>query len=118
LDLAGEIQSEFRRYLDPRGQPGVGDRFFLQILMSAPTRVERVDLPRGADGAYGDFPNHPALNNFDPADRKFAALARRTGAPVANATDSDWLHHRATLAKHGVNVQFVCGCDIQGWFAS
>jgi hypothetical protein len=117
LDLAGEIQGEYRRYLDPRGQPGVGDRFYLQILMSAPIRVERIDLPRGADGMYSDFPNHPALNNFDPADRKFAALARRTGAPVANATDSDWLYHCAALVKHGISVVFVCGCDNREWFA-
>lgn len=30
LDRAGEIQSEYHRYLSPRGQPGVGDRFYLQ----------------------------------------------------------------------------------------
>jgi hypothetical protein len=117
LDLAGEIQAEYRRYLDPRGQPGVGDRFFLQILMSAPTRVERIDLPRGADGTYDDFPTDPVLHGFDQGDRKFAALARRTRAPVANATDSDWLYHRAALARRGITVEFVCGCDIREWFA-
>lgn len=36
VDLAGEIQAEYRRHLNPRGQPGVGDRFYHQVLMSAP----------------------------------------------------------------------------------
>src|SRR3954451_18638777 len=56
LDLAGEIQAEYRRYLSPTGQPGVGDRFYLQILMSAPARVERLELRQDAFGAYADFP--------------------------------------------------------------
>ena len=117
LDLAGEIQAEYRRYLSPLGQPGVGDRFYLQILMSAPSSVERIDLPRDADGNYADFPDDPELSDFDRADRKFAALARRARAPVANATDSDWLEHRAALARYGIVARFVCGCDKQGWFA-
>jgi hypothetical protein len=36
LDLAGEIEAEYRRYPSPRGQPGVGDRFYLEVLNSAP----------------------------------------------------------------------------------
>ena len=36
LDLAGEIEAEYHRYLSPRGQPGVGDRFYLEVLNSAP----------------------------------------------------------------------------------
>jgi hypothetical protein len=116
LDLAGEIQAEYHRYLNPRGQPGVGDRFYLQILMSAPSRVERIDLPRRADGTYDDFPDDPALKDFDRSDRKFAALARRESVPVANATDSDWLHHHAVLKRHGIAVHFVCGGDNRDWF--
>jgi hypothetical protein len=117
LDLAGEIQAEYRRYLSPTGQPGVGDRFYLQILMSAPARVERLDLPHRA-GVYEDFPDDPALRGFDPSDRKFAAMARRGKAPIANATDTDWLHHNTALTANGITVQFVCGCDSSRWFAS
>lgn len=116
LDLAGEIQAEYRRYLNPRGQPGVGDRFYLEILRSAYRRVERVDLPRDPSGAYRDFPSDFALDSFDRSDRKFVALARRERAPVANAIDSDWLHHREALQAHGVNVTFVCGRDSTEWF--
>jgi hypothetical protein len=117
LDIAGEIQAEYRRYLSPTGQPGVGDRFYLQILMSVPARVERLDLPRDTAGAYEHFPDDPALQRFDPSDRKFAAMARRAEAPVANATDTDWLYHYTALAANGITVRFVCGCDSPEWFA-
>lgn len=117
LDIAGEIQAEYRRYLSPTGQPGVGDRFYQQILMSAPVRIERLELPRDTAGAYEHFPDDPALCGFDPSDRKFAAMARLAEAPVANATDTDWLHHNAALAANGITVRFVCGCDSPEWFS-
>ena len=118
LDLAGKIQAEYRRHLNPHGQPGVGDRFYQQLLMSAPMRVERLDLPRDAAGGYEDFPKDIQLHTFDPSDRKFVAMARRADAPVANATDTDWLHHRDALNASGVMVQFICGCDSHDWFVS
>ena len=109
LDLAGEIQGEYRRHLSPRGQPGVGDLFYLTVLQSAPKKVERVVLPRNTDGSYVDFPDDPALARFDRSDRKFAALARRERVPVSSATDSDWLDFRVPLAANGIDVDFVCG---------
>ncbi|BBZ43657.1 hypothetical protein [Mycobacterium parmense] len=116
LDSDNEIKDEYHRYLNPRGEPGIGDRFYLQMLNSLPTRVERIDLPRDGDGQYEDFPDDTELWTFDRSDRKFAALARRTSSPVANATDSDWLNHREQLARNGIVVHFVCGCDRNTWY--
>jgi hypothetical protein len=116
LDLAGEIEGEYHRYLNPRGQPGVGDRFYLAVLNSAPGRVERVAVPRTADGGYEDFPACQGLARFDRDDRKFAALARRERIPVANATDSDWLVLCANLEAYGISIHFVCGADRRVWF--
>lgn len=113
VDLEGEIVDEYRRHLNASGQPGVGDRFYQTILQQG----QRVPLPRGDDGEYADFPRDPDLAGFDRSDRKFAALARRIRVPVANATDSDWLDHRDTLARHGIEIHFVCGCDRERWFA-
>jgi imidazolonepropionase-like amidohydrolase len=79
--------------------------------------VERIDLPKRDDGTYAHFPDDPALADFDRSDRKFAALARNAKAPVATATDSDWLNHRAALVRHAIAVDFICGCDPAGWFA-
>jgi hypothetical protein len=82
------------------------------ILNSAPSRVERIDVPKDPEtGNFRDFPNVPALAAFDPSDRIFVATARRSGAPVANAVDSDWLVHERVLADHGVAIDFVCGRD-------
>lgn len=116
LDIAGEIQKEYRRYLSPSGQPGVGDRFYLAIINSAPGRVERVELPLLPSGEYQDFPTDPALARFDRSDRKFAALSRRERVPVVTATDSDWIQHRSALEANGVQIDFVCGCDPGRWF--
>jgi hypothetical protein len=116
IDLAGEIQAEYRRHLSPSGQPGVGDRFYRDILSSNPGRVQRVELPKTDLGEYADLPQALIDAGFDRSDRKFAALGRREKAPVVNATDSDWLIHRATLKDHGIRVEFVCGCDATTWF--
>jgi hypothetical protein len=117
LDVGGEIQEEYRRYLRPSGQPGVGDRFFQVIMNSAPSRVERVHLQTDpATGEYLDFPEAAGLVGFDRSDRKFAAAARKAGVPVANAVDSDWLEHTVALTAASISVHFVCGCDPANWF--
>lgn len=118
LDLGGEIEKEYRRYLDPRGQPGVGDRFYQMILNSAPSRVERFDLPKNpSSGEFCDFPVVPALASFHRSDRKFAAAARKCGIPVAIAIDEGWLKHNSALSANGIIVQFICGRDPVRWIA-
>lgn len=117
VDSAGEIEKEYRRYLNRTGQPGVGDRFFQELLLN-PSLCERVELPRRADGEYADLPQPVIDSGFDRDDRKFAALARRERIPVANAVDSDWLDARELLSGNGIRVKFLCGCKIGGWFAA
>ena len=116
LDQAGAIQEEYRRYLNPRGQPGVGDRFYLEIINSSFERIERIPLPKRADGEYEHLPQAVIDAGFDKSDRKFAALACLANAPVANATDSDWLDHHAILTKNGIVIEFVCGFCRDAWF--
>ena len=118
LDFDGDIQVEYRTYLHPSGQPGVGDRFYREVLNSAPHLVERVELPKRADGEYADLPQPLIDARFDPSDRKFAALAKREQVPVFNATDSDWVEHHSILAANGVKVDFLCGCDQTKWFTT
>jgi len=116
IDDAGEMLAEYERHLSPGGQPGVGDRFFREILMNFTGKVERVHLERRADGSYVDFPADTRLNRFHLDDRKFAAASRKTGIPVMNAIDTDWLNHRVALAENGVEVEFLCGCNREEWF--
>jgi hypothetical protein len=116
IDLAGEIQAEYRTYLNAKGQPGVGDRFYQEVINSAPNKIERIDLVKDANGEYIDLPRQLILAKFDPSDRKFAALAKRGKAQVANATDSDWLIHLLILKQNGIVVNFICGCSEESWF--
>lgn len=116
VDSDGEIQREYRRHLNPRGQPGVGDRFYQVILHSAPHLIERINLPKLANGEYSDIPTSLIDAGFDPSDRKFAALARQQRVPVINATDSDWLEHAVLLAAEEISVRNLCGCDAERWF--
>lgn len=118
LDLAGEIQAEYSRYLSPSGQPGVGDRFYQIVLHSAPHLVDRVDLPRRADGEYDSLPQSLIDAGFDPSDRKFAAMARQENIPVYNSTDSDWIEANAVLVSEAIEVRQLCGSDMTKWFAA
>ena len=117
VDEAGEMLAEYRRYCSPQGQPGVGDRFFREVLMNYAGSVERIHLSKKPDGSFDDFPSDPELGSFDRSDRKFAAAARKTSVPVMNATDSDWLNFRKALSRNGIKVEFVCGSNRAGWVA-
>lgn len=115
VDSDGVIQSEYRRYLNPRGQPGVGDRFYLEVLNSNPTIVNRVELPVGDDGQYLDLPRPIVNAGFDPSDRVFAALASKAKAKVYNAVDTDWLEMRGLIEENGIEVEFICGVNPDNW---
>ena len=115
VDRHGDIVREYRARLNPAGQPGVGDRFYWLVLNDY-AQCERASLPRRADGEYADLPQALIDAGFDRDDRKFAALAKREGIPVATAVDSDWLDARPALAAGGICVYFVCGRDPARWF--
>ena len=108
------MQEEYRRHLNPKGEPGVGDRFYQSILQRAENN-EWVELPKGAVGEFTDLPTAIVTAGFDPSDRKFAAMSVKEGVPVVNATDSDWANDRALLETNGVQIQFLCGYDPNAW---
>lgn len=105
LDRERRILSEYLNNLSEVGQPGVGDHFLKFLLQNQMNkkRVKYVELQRGS------FPNDPQLAEFDLEDRKFAVAARLAKAPVLNAVDSDWWHHKDALKRNGISVHFVCG---------
>lgn len=116
IDLGREVCGEYRRYLDPQGQPGVGDRFYLEVLNSNPERVEFLALPRRADGEFCACPQSLIDAGFDVSDRKFVALAALSGGKVVNAVDTDWLEHAALLQDNNIVVENLCGCIKDNWF--
>lgn len=117
VDAAGEIRDEYRRHLNPQGQPGVGDRFYFEVINCHPDRTAQVDLPKREDGEFADLPQAIINAGFDPSDRKFAAAAKKSNSPVYNATDSDWVEHREVIEAAGIKIVFLCGCDPANWKA-
>lgn len=108
IDDAYAILSEYGRHLRPSGMPGVGDMFYKHVLnhQYRDERVKMVTLTPSEDDRRG-FDVLPE-NAFDPADRKFLAVAVVAGAVVLNATDSDWDEHRGLLDALGVEVSQLC----------
>jgi hypothetical protein len=114
------IDDQFRilgEYLDnssPSVLGGAGDRFIYWLLQNQgnPERCEQVHLTAVADPMreFDQFPSDPRLAKFDPADRKWVAVARasRHHPAILNAVDSDWREHAVALAENGVRVECLC----------
>ncbi len=118
IDDGDEIRAEYARALRQRRPYELGAQFLLHLYQQQhnPKHVRRVRVDKAADGSFTDFPDVPELAAFDQADRKFAALARKTGVAVTNAADSDWADSLAALSANGIAVDFLCGCDKTKWF--
>ena len=112
LDDQGDILDEYRRHLHPSGQPGPGDAFFkwLWSNQADARRCVTVAVVPDPGRGYCEFPDSPALTDFDRDDRKFVAVARAVGTspPILNASDSDWWHYRRALQDQGVSVEHLC----------
>ena len=120
MDDADAIRAEYARALAQRRPYELGAQFLFHVLQQQynPKHVRRVPLPLNNAGAFTDFPTVPELAGFDPSDRKFAALSRRTNVPVTNAADSDWAISLAALNANGIQVEFLCGSDRTRWFVA
>lgn len=118
LDGGDEVRAEYVRALHQRRPYELGAQFLIHVYqqLGNPKRVRIVDLPKTTSGAFVDFPQVPDLERFDPSDRKFAALARKTGTAVTNAVDGDWIEFLAPLCTNGIAVDFLCGSDKASWF--
>lgn len=111
MDSGRKMLEEYRRYLNPKGMPGVGDRFYQHVLQNAANRqrVHQVEALCDHNGHCIEFPDDADLATFDRSDRVCATVAMKTGAKVLNAVDSDWLIHQEALARFGIVVEFLCG---------
>ena len=118
LDDNWQILSEYAQNLHSTGTD-VGDRF-LQWVLRNWRNPERCDLIHitpvdGSENEFEDFPDDPALNDFDPDDRKFIAVAcaHLERPPILQAVDSGWWDFRDAFRQHGIIVEFICEDDIQ-----
>ena len=112
LDDRNRIIDEYRNNLNPSGQPGPGDAFFLWLWQSQANHehCRKIAVTPHEDRGFEEFPDDPDLNTFDQDDRKFVAVALASGTEpeVLNASDTDWWHHRQVLQQQGVEIVFLC----------
>lgn len=117
LDEQWFILREYLQRLHSTGQPGAGDRFLRWVLTNRanPQRCEFVPItpkrPSQDENDFVEFPAVPELERFDPADKKFVAvaLAHPEHPPILNAVDTDWQAFHQPLERLGVTVDFLCG---------
>lgn len=116
--ILGEYQQKTR--LNP--PKGVGDVFLKWLLREVgnPKRVEQVALTEHSPDCFEEFPDPLLETQFDPSDRKFAAVAHAHHAkpPIWQAADSKWLNWWERLQAKGVAVEFLCPEDVCQFFHS
>jgi hypothetical protein len=117
LDTGWEILKEYQTNLSGRRQPGVGFRFWQWLLNTRanPELCSWVTITVNESRGYEEFPDHDGLRRFDPADRKFVAVAalHPNKPPIIQATDSKWVGWKKPLAECGIEVEFVCKDEIE-----
>lgn len=116
LDDDWRILNEYMRNLRSNGVD-IGDRFLGWILTNRDRYCDFVSITPidSSENDFREFPTDPALNDFDPADRKFiaVALAHSEKPPILQAVDSKWWNFREALRQNGVTVEFICENDIR-----
>jgi hypothetical protein len=112
LDNRWLILNEYKKKVNPSGQPGIGDVFLKWVLTNRgnPQRCEFVTIHPRDENNFAEFPIDPDLEKFDKSDRKFVAVAlvHPEHPPVINAVDTDWRDFYEPLKKHGLTLQFLC----------
>ena len=119
IDDSWRILGEYENNVNPNaGKKGVGDIFVKRLLQNLrnPEICAMVSItPLAENGTdFEEFPDDPALSNFDPDDRKFIAVAlvyenvHQQKATLLQASDSQWYGFREELVRNGLNVDFIC----------
>ena len=88
----------------------VGDRFLRWVLRNwrNPERCDLIHITSvdGSENEFEEFPDDPALEGFDPDDRKFIAVAvtHPERPPILQAVDSQWWDFRDAIRQNGIIV--------------
>lgn len=110
LDTYWHIFEEYEKYCSFRGQPGVGDRFFLHLhrTQADPRHVHRVAITPDGTGSYEEIPDD--LRAFDPSDHKFVAtvIADERKSVIVNCADSDWQEAAHDFSRNRITVIELC----------
>ena len=116
LDDGWRILEEYMRNLNSGGAD-VGDRFLRWLLTHKDRQCDFVSITPidGSENDFHEFPADLSLDGFDPADRKFiaVALSHSGNPPILQAVDSKWWNYCASLSRNGITVDFICEADIR-----
>ena len=114
LDIDYEILKEYQRNIPypPQGQPTIATSFMRKLLRNLEKIPPEnwIDTQKTGENQYGTFPSDKRLSDFDPADRKFIAVANThpEHPPIVEGTDCKWWGYKEVLAEHGVLIDFLC----------
>ena len=111
IDDSWRILNEYKKQAYEVGQPGVGDAFLKWVLVNQANRDRCHPIPiTPQENSFAEFPNDPALEKFDPSDRKFVAVAltHPEHPAITNAVDRDWYEFQQSLESHGIQIEFLC----------
>lgn len=118
IDDNWRILGEYEDNANPNARKGIGDLFVKRLLQNLgnPEICTMVSItPLAGNGTdFEEFPDDPALSNFDPDDRKFIAVALayesiyQQKATLLQASDSQWYGFQEELVRNGLEVEFVC----------
>jgi len=109
------ILNEYMRNPSVMDTNKVGGQFLKWLLRQVGTaRVEQVPLTEHTADCFVEFPDPVLEPQFDPPDRKFAAVANAhpDKPPIWQAADSKWLDWWPALQAKGVAVEFLCPNDV------
>lgn len=122
VDQGAEIFTEYARKTSPHTGNRVGDVFVKWAMNNQgnPKRCVLVPISRNCEDKYDEFPEPELQEIFDPADRKFVAVAHASGEKptVIQATDCKWLDWNERLRSVNISVNFICQTDICKFYAS
>jgi len=115
IDEGNRILGEYLNKTHPNQPKGTGDAFLKWLLQNQhnASRVCRVLITEAGPDRFVEFPDPLLEEQFDPPDRKFAAVANAHPAkpPIWQAADSKWLDWWPHLAARGISVDFLCPAD-------
>ena len=122
IDDEYHLLGEYLHKVDVTRGKQAGAAFLKWLLQNRANtrRVEKVHITQTAENRFDEFPADPALEDFDPSDRKFVAVANAhpEKPPIWQAADSKWLDWWPALQTHDIRVEFLPSCrdDIRRFY--
>jgi hypothetical protein len=113
LDYERRILTEYRNNCISKNEDGMSILFLNWIYeyLASRVAVERdlVSLVSIGEDTFSPYPENQKLKDFDPADRKFIALAfvHPEHPAIIEGTDSEWWGIRDELRHAGIVVRFL-----------